>query len=335
MNFSSLLILICKCMKKNVSIDISSKTLDICIKENGSCTFKKINNEVKSIFAFFKPINYPDTVVSMENTGRYNWNLYEVLAQLQCTVYVISPIHIKKSLGLVRGKNDKIDSKRIGEFVEEKISKLTPWKPCPKNIQKIKVLMTERTARMKMIKQLSCHKKDYKLMERFDLKEDLSVLNKKLAEDIRGQIKEIEVKIKKIIKEDQELNHLSSLIKSVTGVGDIVSWAFLAKTEGFTIINDPRKMACYSGVAPYGYDSGTSIKSKPRVSQYADKSMKSLLHLAAMTVIQRDNEMADYYKRKVNEGKNKMSVLNAVRNKIIHRVFATVKNQKKYCVNLE
>ena len=40
--------------------------------------------------------------------------------------------------------------------------------------------------------------------------------------------------------------------------------------------------------------------------------------------------MAAYFNRKVNEGKNKMSVLNAVRNKIIHRIYAVVKNKSVY-----
>ncbi len=50
--------------------------------------------------------------------------------------------------------------------------------------------------------------------------------------------------------------------------------------------------------------------------------------MAAMSVIIRENELADYYHRKVEQGKSKMSVLNAVRNKIIHRVFACVRQDR-------
>ena len=63
---------------------------------------------------------------------------------------------------------------------------------------------------------------------------------------------------------------------------------------------------------------------------FADREMKSLLHLAAMSAIRLNNELRTYYRRKVGEGKNKMSVLNAVRNKIVHRIFAVVKNQTMY-----
>jgi transposase len=270
----------------------------------------------------------------MENTGRYNWNLYEVLAIFSCPVYVIAPIHMKRSLGLVRGKNDKIDAQRIGSFVEKNIDDLMPWKPSSDSIKKLKILLTERDARLKMIRQLICQKSDYQLMHKIKLDKPLKKMNKELTDSIRTQIKKIEAEIAEIFKEDTLLNDQAELIKSVPGVGKVLCWTMLAKTEGFTTINNPRKMACYSGVAPFEHQSGTSIRGKTRVSMFADKSIKSILHLAAMSVIQHKNDMAEYYKRKVVEGKNKMSILNAVRNKIIHRIFAVIKNQKKYNFDL-
>jgi transposase len=66
------------------------------------------------------------------------------------------------------------------------------------------------------------------------------------------------------------------------------------------------------------------------VSSYADKAIKAVLHLAAMSAIRLKNDLREYYLRKVAEGKNKMSALNAVRNKIVHRIFAVIKNQIPY-----
>ena len=61
--------------------------------------------------------------------------------------------------------------------------------------------------------------------------------------------------------------------------------------------------------------------------------MKTLLHLAAMGAIRSKGKLQDYYQRKVKEGKNKMSVLNAVRNKLVLRVFAVVAKNQKYDKN--
>src|SRR5690606_36505633 len=88
---------------------------------------------------------------------------------------------------------------------------------------------------------------------------------------------------------------------------------------------------CQAGVAPFEHSSGKSIRGKTRVSHMADKSIKTLFHLAAMAVLNRkSSELKDYYERKIAAGKNKMSVLNAIRNKIIQRIFAVVQRGAPY-----
>ena len=58
--------------------------------------------------------------------------------------------------------------------------------------------------------------------------------------------------------------------------------------------------------------------------------LKKLLHLCAMSAMQNDQEMKAYYERKLLEGKNKMSIINAVRNKLVHRIFAVVRDNRMY-----
>lgn len=101
----------------------------------------------------------------------------------------------------------------------------------------------------------------------------------------------------------------------------------------FEAIDDPKKLACHAGVAPFEHSSGSSVRGKTRVNHQARKSLKTLLHLAAMSALQVDGELRDYYLRKVAEGKNKMLVINALRNKLIHRVCAVVKRGEKYDKN--
>lgn len=64
----------------------------------------------------------------------------------------------------------------------------------------------------------------------------------------------------------------------------------------------------------------------------ADKKLKSLLNLAARTAVCHDLELKRFYLRKAEKGKNKMLVLNGVRNKIIHRVFVVIKRRSPYVV---
>lgn len=74
---------------------------------------------------------------------------------------------------------------------------------------------------------------------------------------------------------------------------------------------------------------------KTRVSHQARKRLKALIHMGTMSAIQVQGEFQDYYQRKLGEAvprrdKHTMLVLNAVRNKLIHRVCAVVRRGQKY-----
>ena len=292
-----------------VGIDISSETLDICVQGSQSYVIK---NEPEAIRKFFKTYQSQCLLIGMENTGRYNWSLYEVLKDLHHQVYVISPLHLKKSLGLIRGKTDKIDAARITAFLAKNHQELPLWKPSSPAIQKLKILLTERNARVKSKRQLLKQQYDYAKMKQLGLDKPLQKLNKQQLNMLNEQLQIIEKQIEQLIKQDEQMQKQSELMRSIPGV------------------TEPRKMACYSGVVPFAYQSGTSIRGKDRVSSYADKALKAVLHLAAMSAIRLKNELRDYYLRKVAQGKNKMSTLNAIKNKLVHRIFAVLKNQRPY-----
>ncbi|MCO4292656.1 transposase, partial [Solitalea sp. MAHUQ-68] len=170
----------------------------------------------------------------MENTGRYNWNLFEVLPSFTFKVYVVAPLHLKKSLGLVRGKNDRVDAFRICSFIEKNSLETPLWKPASVAVKRLKVLLTERNSRIKMKRQLINQQQDYKLMKTIALDKELLRLNKKIIETLDTQIAKIETDIEKTIQLDDQMKAQAALIRSVPGVGKVVSWMMLAKTEGFT-----------------------------------------------------------------------------------------------------
>ena len=138
-----------------------------------------------------------------------------------------------------------------------------------------------------------------------------------------------------VIKSDEELTRLFMIVESVPGIGRVIATEIIVTTNEFKTINDPRKYACYAGVAPFEHSSGSSIRGKTRTSKKANLKVKSLLHMAAMVAVSYSNEMKEYYKRKVESGKNKMSALNAVRNKIVLRVFACIRQNRPYEKNYQ
>jgi transposase len=311
-------------------IDISKLTLDICILEGPTKKHFRIGNDPDAIREFFTSlmVTHSSLFIGMENTGCYNYNLYQALNSLDLHYHVIPPMHLKKSLGMARGKNDKVDALRIAKFLELNIKTLSAYRPQRAVITKLQLLLTVRSQRIKIKKQLSGNREQYQYLN--EESESLQPLDQALIATIDKQVLAIEQQIQSLVNNDMALSACYKLISSVQGVGKILSWNLLLKTGEFNNITEPRKLACYAGIAPFDHSSGTSIRGKSRVSQYADKGLKMLLHLAAMSAIRLEGDLRDYYQRKVAEGKNKMCVLNAVRNKIIHRIYAVLKNGKPY-----
>ena len=153
---------------------------------------------------------------------------------------------------------------------------------------------------------------------------------RKTLKAVSEDINKIENEIDELVKGDERLNAQMQWATSVPGIGKITAMHMIISTGEFERISESKKFACYSGVAPFKHTSGTSVRGRTRVSKLANMTMKKLLHLAAMSAIQCCEELKAFYQRKVAEGKNKMSVINAVRNKLISRVFSCIKNKRMY-----
>lgn len=313
-----------------VGIDVSKLTLDVCMRSRHNTELFQIKNNAAAIGKLVKKLQQTNAAVllGMENTGRYNYPLYAALDVTRFTVFVINPLHLKKSMGLVRGKNDRVDAERIARFVETHRHTLTPWVPKRTVLVALQALLTKRSQLVRMKKQLTVSGGELTLLRDKSLETFLS--DEPLIRSLECRIKDVEARINALFESDQTLGDQSRLLQSVPGIGKVLTWHLLVKTNEFKDLNDPRKLACYAGVAPFDYSSGSSVRGKPRLSLYADKTLKSLLHLAAMSAIRLSGELRDYYLRKVAEGKNKMSMLNAVRNKLVHRACAVIRNQSPY-----
>ena len=80
----------------------------------------------------------------MEHTGSYTLALCCFLQDQGLTYTLISPLHLKKSLGITRGKNDRVDAQRIAEFACLHQRTLKPMQLPSACLLKLKNLMAFR-----------------------------------------------------------------------------------------------------------------------------------------------------------------------------------------------
>ena len=264
-------------------------------------------------------------LVCFEHTGVYGWSLSCYLSEKKIKYSIQSALHIKRSLGIQRGKNDNQDARAIARFayLHRKEIKLTTLPS--KTLISLRNLLSYRERLVKSKVSLHVSARELAVHTEPDLHAIIVNDSKKNIRGLVQSIKEVDKKIKSVIGQDPQLKKLMDLSTSVTGVGLQVAANLLVCTEGFTRFENWRKFSCYCGLAPFEYQSGSSIRGKTRVSPMGNQKIKALIGNGVASAIQWDPELATYYHRKIKEGKPKMVVQTAVKNKIISRVFATVK----------
>ena len=152
---------------------------------------------------------------------------------------------------------------------------------------------------------------------------------------LQKQLEKIEKLIQALISNNDLLNQQNKLLLSVPGIGTQTAANMIASTNAFTSFSNWRKYACHCGVAPFEYSSGSSVKGRTKVNHMANKKLKSLLNMAALSAKKYDTEISHYFERKVKEGKNKMLVLNAIRCKVISRAFAVINRNSPFVNTLK
>jgi transposase len=299
--------------------------------KNSSAAIKQYFQRLMTTFGF-KP---HQLIVCMEHTGIYCHPLLDHLAKQGIKIYLEPAVRIKQSQGLQRGKNDKIDSKRIAKFVFKNHGELRLWNPKREVIQRLKALLIVRERLVKAKNQLEVPIKESSEFIQTSIVNQAAKNCRCSIQAIKKDIKKLNQEIEKVVKEDATVSQQMKVATSVIGVGPIIAANMIVTTNEFKDISQHKQYACYAGIAPFEHSSGTSIRGRTRVSHMANKTMKCLLHLGARSAIKYSPEIKQYYERKCAEGKPKMSVLNAVCNKLISRVFVCINNNRLYQKNYE
>lgn len=326
-----------KLMDYFVGVDVSKRSLDLAVVKDGQVVLQdKIENKLRAVRSFLRAllkgqgVSGENIIVCLEHTGIYNAHILEVFWKKGIKICLEPAIKIKATQGIVRGKSDKIDAQRIATYAFKNARELVFWQPERMVIQKLKALLSLRNRLMRSKNQLKVPLQESTgFLDKSILKE-VSKSTRRAIESIEKEIGQVDGQIKLLVQQDLSIANKVDKITSVPGIGLITALNMIITTGEFTRIKEPKKFACYAGVAPFEHSSGSSIRGKTRVSMQANMAMKTLLHLSAMNAIKHNPDLSTFYTRKVAEGKNKMSVINAVRNKLISRAFACVNQDRTY-----
>lgn len=319
---------------QTIGIDVSKDYLDFAVYHQHQRTYLgRINNQVSDLEGFIESLSktYPleNSLFCLETTGIYTQPFLVVAMQIQAKVWLQSALEISQSLGIKRSKNDVLDAQDIAEYAFRQQDKARFYQAPSSNLAQIQALLSLRTRLLESSKRLKTPLKEAKTFSSSSISALLDKCSDHTLAGIQEDLKQIEKELLALLDQDEVLKKNYELTCSVVGVGKWTSLDILCTSQNFSKFDQAAQYASYCGVAPFVKSSGKK-KGKAKISFFANKTMKSKLHMCALSAIRHDEELKAYYERKIKEGKPKLVILNAIRNKIILRIFAVIKKQEKY-----
>ena len=322
-----------------VGIDISKEKCNLCYRHGLEIVREEeCLNEIKALKKAIKAalkavrVEGEDVLICAEYTGRYIYPLTMACQELDLFLWLDDPTRIKNSMGLTRGKNDAIDATRIAEYAFRYSDKAVRYSVPDAALVSMKNLLSDREFLLVDKKRYQAQLSDQKrYMDPVDFKHKSSRW-KKVIRSIEEQIASIDAEIDALIAADPVLTRQKELLVSIDGIGNRIAINMIAITGGFTRFQNARQFCSFAGLTPYRYDSGTSVRSKAKISKRSNQTMKVILHLSAVNVATRmkEGEYKDYYERKLKEGKHVMCIMNVLRAKLVHRMFSVIKRDAEY-----
>jgi transposase len=333
-NFFELLKIKCMINQQHfVGIDVSKDWLDVFVRT--SKKHFKTSNDKQGYSWMIKRIVEDgfcanDVLFCFENTGMYSTMLARFMSSSNYAFVLAHPLDVKLSGGATRGKSDKIDAVRLADYAYRKREELKPSKASDQSTDRLRILFALRQQLVKSRAAFMATKGEYITVLGLKLDDPIIEIQTTMIEELTKHITHVNDEITSTLQAHSDLKHNYDLLLSVPGIGPVVATAMLMYTDNFTKFSTARKFCNYCGFTPYEHQSGSSINRKRKTSRLANKEMKSLVDRGALSIIEHDEDMKNYFERKTAEGKEKRVVINAVRCKIVYRAFKVVKEQRTY-----
>ena len=319
-----------KRIKQCVGIDCGHKELVVAygvmdenydVKILSNTIFKNQEKGFEKLLKWSKKLTEQGLEVTyvIEATGVYYERVTLYLDQQSSRVSVLLPNKTKafmKTLS-VKTVNDKVSAQMLAQMGLEK--KLAPWQAPKKIFNELRQLTRERD----QLQHEQTQVKNQLHAEQSGAWPNLQSI-KRAQQRIRflsKQIIEIENEIRTTVEKDNYLNEKIRKVCTIKGVGLITAVTIIAETNGFNLIRNKKQLVSYAGLDVITKDSGTSVRSKPRISHKGNKYLRKCLHYPALSAIRSTDTMKSLFKRLVSKHGIKMKAVVAVQRKMLELVY--------------
>lgn len=324
-----------KKFKLFVGIDISKKTLDVMVgKDEPSSTHHQCSNDAKgigqllAIIAHYK-LKQNQVLICCEHTGAYLDKLAYALRGTEHLLWVVHPLMLKNyATDLNRFKTDKADAKKIMLYAFYHQDRSRAYQYLDDKTAMLKELFTLRRQLVETRTQYLNRKEAVNQKARVHGLTE--VVHQHMQSYLNDIIKHVEQEIKSMIASDEKLNNIYQILQSIPGIGPVIAQHILFITDSFKKINNWRTFACYIGTAPFPHTSGTSVKTRTRVSRKSYKPLKADLNQGIVSIIRPGQLFHSYYKSLIQQNLHHLYILNKLKNIIIKVAFDLVKKNQVF-----
>jgi transposase len=302
--------------KVHVGIDVCKARLDVALLPRGEAL--SLTNDEEGIEALTeKLVEASATLVVLEATGGYERPLVAALAASQIAVAVLNPRQARdfaKATGRL-AKTDKIDALVLARFAEA--IRPTPKAPPEAEALEFQAILARRRQIIGMM-----------VAEKNRLGASTS---KKVRSRLEAHIRWLEKELARIDRDLEEVINQSptfkeneALLRSVPGVGPVLSRTLLAELPELGSLS-PRELSALVGVAPLNRDSGIF---RGRRSVWGGRAkVREALYMGALIASRHNPHIKTFYERLVASGKPKKVALVACMRKLLTILNAVMRDR--------
>jgi transposase len=286
----------------------------------------KYQNSADGFAAFSSTL--PDGArVVMEASGSYYLRLATHLYSRGYAVSVVNPLsmsHFTK-MRMHRSKTDKKDAGYIREYGESEHARLRPWKPREGYLLELQNLctlvenLTVQRARLKNIREAFTAGGVTGL--------PLDTVNGEIAH-LGSCMAGLEKHMLALVREHH--GEMFAHLTSIPGIGKKSAMMLIVVTGAFTRFANSKQLAAFVGIDPRVFESGTSVRAKPRIKKMGMGRMRQLLYLCGMCAKKCNRDCAEMYRRLKASGKNGKQAVVAVAHKLLRQAFAVATSKEYY-----